>query len=184
MDQNICEKCGYEIRTDFCTNCVHPSIETSGGNSGIHYIPASGELSTPLTLASKISLPIFCVIGIILWVYMLATEKIGESAILFFVLAVAMCFQPLYLTFKAKRVWLKDDKLTIKGIKKEIIVSLNEVSDFSGGIPFNPAVVVMHLNKKTTFGKKIIFIGRFHFWGALFPHPIIYELKDLLKKEV
>ena len=38
MDQfenEICEKCGCEIRNDFCQHCIHPNV--SSAKDGAHY---------------------------------------------------------------------------------------------------------------------------------------------------
>lgn len=84
----------------------------------------------------------------------------------------------LWLFAPLKRVELMSGALRISNYTTTIEVPLKDVSLVSGSVLLNPELIWIRFKDPTEFGDKIVFMGRYRFFGGYSIHPIVKELEQ------
>jgi tryptophan-rich sensory protein len=83
---------------------------------------------------------------------------------------------------RMKKVWLAQNSLVISNYLEEITVPLQQVERVSGSFLMTPELVWLHFRQPTIFGKRIIFMPKLRLLGGFSQHPVVEELRQLIKE--
>ncbi len=109
-----------------------------------------------------------------------SSEKmlLGPPFVLAWIFGTALLY---YSIGRINEVFLDGRTLHISNFKETIKVDLSEVASVSGFSAMAPEQVCLKLRNPTKFGKAIYFMPRMRFHLGCTKHPIVYELRELIK---
>lgn len=85
--------------------------------------------------------------------------------------------------FRLKKVSVFGDFLYVSNFLKEIQIPLTEVEKVTENVWLNHNPVTIHLKHSSEFGKKIVFMPTIRFFTFYSSHPIVGELKELIRSK-
>jgi hypothetical protein len=83
---------------------------------------------------------------------------------------------------RMKEVWLTQNSLVLSNYLREITVPLQQIERVSGSILMSPELVWIHFRRTTPFGNRIIFMPKLRLLSGFSPHPVVDELRQLVKE--
>ena len=123
--------------------------------------------------------------AIILITMILFFEEVSLRMILTSVLLFCILPLPIYFwSKKLKKVEINLSSFNFSDSKRQVEIPFHEISEIRQGILgwINPETVTIILKNKSIFGTKICFVPK-HRSFAFGDHPIVDELKNVIKKE-
>jgi hypothetical protein len=96
-------------------------------------------------------------------------------------IAIAFLLSSVWMSWPLKIVKIDDNNLYVSNYQKELTIPIAEISKVTEFIFSEPRRITIHLKTSTDFGQKIVFLGTYRFFAFFTPHPIVAELRKLIK---
>ena len=102
---------------------------------------------------------------------------------------VALAFWLLGATFviwfagRLRTVWLEDDHLIVKNVRKEELVTLSDVEEVWETWFWNPKMIVVNLAPERWPPRKVVFLAPMELVWPFSVHPVVRRLRALLNSQ-
>ncbi len=142
------------------------------------------NISSKLTFFFKFIFPLllipFFIVGhlSIMLDFSETTELPKVFVFLFLIGIIAFIY---WFCIRIKKVELLNSSLIVSNYLKEIEIPLSEIDKITENIWMSNHPVTIHLKTSSEFGNKIVFIPTVRLFTFLSSHPIVSELRNLVK---
>lgn len=143
------------------------------------------RLSSLQTFLMKIILPIIWITSFGIGVINSFTGKdMGSDMppkttfLIFWILGIAFLY---WICIRLKTVSVDENFLYVSNYIKEISIPLNDIYNVTENRWINIHPVTLHLKKASEFGDKIIFMPKIRLFAFFRSHPVVEELKEMVK---
>jgi hypothetical protein len=119
------------------------------------------------------------------WLGVLGVPFLSEGPSTRWFLAPVLIFAvALYwiLISPLKRVWIGDKAFYVSNYRKEIQIPFSQVGKVTCNSLINIQPITIHFHADTEFGRKVVFMPTVSLSSFLGVHPMVDELRDLIRR--
>jgi len=139
------------------------------------------KLSSSLTFFLKFVVAPFILVFTTMAV-LVGVSTNGMASIIILIPLFIIYFSLNYFLFGAKVVEIDDKYLYVSNFREEARIPLSNIKTVSDKVFVNPRPIFITFKKETTFGDKIMFIGKKSYFLFFSAHPAVKEIKDRVEK--
>lgn len=141
------------------------------------------RLSSDITFVYKVIFPLFylTIASLVGLAFLFGDSKSTQHLPLFFLPVFTLLPLAIFywVCFPLKNVFLTQEGLLVKGLKKQIMVRFDDIERVSRSFIRNPETIFIHLKRDSEFGRCICFAPELRFW-RFSDHPTYIELKRIV----
>lgn len=89
----------------------------------------------------------------------------------------------IWFSARLKTVRLQGDHLVVSDYRSEELIPLLQIEEVKETRLWNPKLIKLHLIRSGQWGNEIIFIAPIRFQLVFSDHPLVKELRDMIKEK-
>jgi hypothetical protein len=143
------------------------------------------EISSTSIIAYRVITPVLCICSGAIFAVVALYNIAKQPTFLLVCFAVWLVVSAYIIWFalNLKAVDIDDGFLYVSNYRKEIEIPLSQIESVHENFMERPKLITLKLSEPSEFGKEIAFIPPERFFGANRSHPLVKELKQIIKTQ-